>query len=110
MLNGTRIAADAKEVRPVLPLGLTLINQSEKSFMDQRCHRDRAVRASDYKCLGLYTSASRAHQRIYKTVLVQVWILTPKALANSSPAVRAQREPWDSDKQSLETLKGFANR
>ena len=37
-----------------------------------------------------------------------VWILTPKALANFSPAVRAQREPWDSNKQSLETLKGFA--
>ena len=27
-----------------------------------------------------------------------VWILTPKALANFSPAVRAQREPWDSNK------------
>ena len=38
-----------------------------------------------------------------------VWIFTPKALANFSPAVRAQREPWDSNKQSLETLKGFAN-
>ena len=36
-----------------------------------------------------------------------VLVLTPKALANFSPAVRAQREPWASNKQSLETLKGF---
>src|SRR5215212_6932816 len=34
---------------------------------------------------------------------------TPKAFANFSPGVGAQREPWDQNINSDVTLKGFAN-
>jgi hypothetical protein len=33
---------------------------------------------------------------------------TPKALANLSPAVGAQRQPWDVNHQERKTLKAFA--
>jgi hypothetical protein len=37
--------------------------------------------------------------------------LTPKALANFSPKVGVQRQPWDNEKKKIhQTLKGFVSR
>jgi hypothetical protein len=60
-----------------------------------------------------YEEAQKAHHRFDSSVSLfgrtelingidSVWIVTPKALANFSPAVRAQREPWGRNKQSHE--------
>ena len=42
-------------------------------------------------------------------VAVVQFEITPKALANFSPGFERSREPWELNKKSDQTLKGFGN-